>query len=459
MASACVASGSQSSSLTSPGSDVTTAKELEKLMAKKSSFEKAVKDLTALLASQFPSSPPGEQQQMVSAVHRAATLLKTRYTTRGFWAAGLILFRTARTVVGEVAERNRIQQHIKSAQEFLGEGEEGGEGGEEDGERGDDGGRRVGGGRGGGVGEQGTERPSDVREGGGGVLSAASPSFQFEGQLTAAAEPPRPDWLVAQTLLNTLVAAQQQRDLDALAPDSNPQQEEADPPPATPAAGLLSGGMEAQTATALEDLLRDVIARGGADDLLTPGLAEALEASMQASQPPSAPPASKRAVKQLPVLVYTQSGVVPLDGGGVSGRGAEGSDVSGGSSSSGKGSNTGNGSGLEGKGSSGEGDVEVGQGGGEGSGEGSGDGSVDECSVCREKWEVGDKLREMPCSHRFHVDCLQPWLDEHNSCPLCRYEMPTDDHAYERRKEREKEEEEESRGAANAVKAGQYMYM
>ncbi|CAI7897127.1 unnamed protein product [Closterium sp. NIES-53] len=241
------------------------------------------------------------------------------------------------------------------------------------------------------------------------------------------------------------------RDLDAVAADSNgdsnPEREDRDPQegqaPHQAIAALLQGG------STLEDLLRDAIARGGADDLLTPGLAEALEASMQASQPPGAPPASKRAVKQLPVLVYSEAGVVPLVGDGAREGGVAGSGVSGstGSSSSGGKTEEGDSVGLGGERVDGEGKMEAGE------------GSVDECSVCREKWEIGDKLREMPCSHRFHVDCLQPWLDEHNSCPLCRYEMPTDDHAYERRKEREKEEEEEWRGAENAVKEGQYMYM
>ncbi|CAI5949698.1 unnamed protein product [Closterium sp. NIES-64] len=426
MASACVASSSRQ---TSPGCDAITANDLAKLMAKKSSFEKAVKDLAALVAAQYPSSSLDEQQKMIAAVHRAATLLKTRYTTRGFWAAGLVLFRAASTVLGEGAERNRVQQHIKSAQEFLGEGG-GGEGGEEDSSQG------VGGGRGDGEGEQGAGRAREVRGGGGGMLAAASPSFQFEGQLTAAAEPPRPDWLVAQTLLTTLAAAQQQRDLDVIAADSNsdsnPEREDRDPQegqtPHQAISALLQGG------TTLEDLLQDAIARGGADDLLTPGLAEALEASMQASQPPSAPPASKRAVKQLPVLVYSEAGVVPLAG--VGSTGVSGST---GSSSSGGKSEKGESVGLRGEGVDGEGKGEEGE------------GSADECSVCREKWEVGDKLREMPCSHRFHVDCLQPWLDEHNSCPLCRYEMPTDDHVYERRKEREKEEEEERRAAATML--------
>ncbi|KAA8546201.1 hypothetical protein F0562_003060 [Nyssa sinensis] len=82
-----------------------------------------------------------------------------------------------------------------------------------------------------------------------------------------------------------------------------------------------------------------------------------------------------------------------------------------------------------------------------------------ECSFCKENLVLGDKMQELPCKHAFHLSCLKPWLDEHNSCPICRRELQTDDHAYESWKEREKEAEEERRGAANAIRGGEYMYV
>ncbi|GFP81471.1 E3 ubiquitin-protein ligase aip2, partial [Phtheirospermum japonicum] len=81
------------------------------------------------------------------------------------------------------------------------------------------------------------------------------------------------------------------------------------------------------------------------------------------------------------------------------------------------------------------------------------------CSICQENLIVDDKMQELPCKHMFHPPCLKPWLDEHNSCPICRHELKTDDHAYESWKEREKEAEEERKGAANAVRGGEYMYV
>ncbi|CAG7879683.1 unnamed protein product [Brassica rapa] len=74
-----------------------------------------------------------------------------------------------------------------------------------------------------------------------------------------------------------------------------------------------------------------------------------------------------------------------------------------------------------------------------------------ECCICKENLVIGDKMQELPCKHTFHPPCLKPWLDEHNSCPICRHELPTDDQKYESWKEREKEAEEERKGAENAI--------
>lgn len=41
-------------------------------------------------------------------------------------------------------------------------------------------------------------------------------------------------------------------------------------------------------------------------------------------------------------------------------------------------------------------------------------------------------MRRMPCQHVFCEGCILSWLDRDNSCPLCKYELPTDSVVYER---------------------------
>ena len=48
------------------------------------------------------------------------------------------------------------------------------------------------------------------------------------------------------------------------------------------------------------------------------------------------------------------------------------------------------------------------------------------CTVCCEGIVLGSKGMFMPCGHIYHPDCLNPWLKEHNTCPVCRYELPTE---------------------------------
>ncbi|KAG2317552.1 hypothetical protein Bca4012_068450 [Brassica carinata] len=56
---------------------------------------------------------------------------------------------------------------------------------------------------------------------------------------------------------------------------------------------------------------------------------------------------------------------------------------------------------------------------------------MNQCAVCMDELEEGGDVKEMPCKHVFHQGCLMPWLELHNSCPVCRYELPTDDPDYE----------------------------
>lgn len=54
------------------------------------------------------------------------------------------------------------------------------------------------------------------------------------------------------------------------------------------------------------------------------------------------------------------------------------------------------------------------------------------CSICLIEIGKGEETLLIPCGHMFHSPCISKWLDMHNNCPVCRYELPTDDPNYER---------------------------
>lgn len=60
-----------------------------------------------------------------------------------------------------------------------------------------------------------------------------------------------------------------------------------------------------------------------------------------------------------------------------------------------------------------------------------------ECSICLDELTIGQPAIRIPCGHLYHEDCVKEWLEKSNECPVCRFELPTDDAEYERgRKDR-----------------------
>jgi hypothetical protein len=43
-----------------------------------------------------------------------------------------------------------------------------------------------------------------------------------------------------------------------------------------------------------------------------------------------------------------------------------------------------------------------------------------ECSICLAPLEAGDRIGKLPCRHPMHIECLKPWLQRQNACPLCK---------------------------------------
>ncbi|KAK0635046.1 hypothetical protein B0T17DRAFT_474368, partial [Bombardia bombarda] len=50
------------------------------------------------------------------------------------------------------------------------------------------------------------------------------------------------------------------------------------------------------------------------------------------------------------------------------------------------------------------------------------------CSICTEDFTVGEDVRVLPCNHKFHPPCIDPWLvNVSGTCPLCRLDLRPQD--------------------------------
>ena len=48
------------------------------------------------------------------------------------------------------------------------------------------------------------------------------------------------------------------------------------------------------------------------------------------------------------------------------------------------------------------------------------------CSICLQKYKGFDIIKEFPCKHIYHKNCILKWLKESNICPLCKYDISSD---------------------------------
>ncbi|CAL8237995.1 unnamed protein product [Merluccius merluccius] len=44
----------------------------------------------------------------------------------------------------------------------------------------------------------------------------------------------------------------------------------------------------------------------------------------------------------------------------------------------------------------------------------------DNCAVCIEGYRPNEVVRVLPCRHVFHKSCVDPWLLDHRTCPMCK---------------------------------------
>eukprot|EP01068_Selenidium_serpulae_P014228 Selendium_serpulae@DN6074_c0_g1_i2.p1 len=81
------------------------------------------------------------------------------------------------------------------------------------------------------------------------------------------------------------------------------------------------------------------------------------------------------------------------------------------------------------------------------------------CVICQEPYVADETIAWLDddvtiCGHYYHTGCINAWLERHNSCPVCRYELPTEDADYEVTRMRRNEELQRRRhGESPAARA------
>ncbi|RPA94497.1 hypothetical protein L873DRAFT_1830297 [Choiromyces venosus 120613-1] len=47
--------------------------------------------------------------------------------------------------------------------------------------------------------------------------------------------------------------------------------------------------------------------------------------------------------------------------------------------------------------------------------------SGDDCTICKEELVIDEEVSQLPCKHCYHFECVSRWLEEHDTCPICRH--------------------------------------
>lgn len=45
------------------------------------------------------------------------------------------------------------------------------------------------------------------------------------------------------------------------------------------------------------------------------------------------------------------------------------------------------------------------------------------CGICLSEYQLGDRRTILPCMHDYHSACIEKWLSENNTCPICKADV------------------------------------
>jgi len=47
----------------------------------------------------------------------------------------------------------------------------------------------------------------------------------------------------------------------------------------------------------------------------------------------------------------------------------------------------------------------------------------EQCPICMEKYQVGEDIKILPCTHLFHPQCIDKWFEGSRKCPVCKHDI------------------------------------
>ncbi|KAI1241693.1 hypothetical protein IHE44_0005180 [Lamprotornis superbus] len=77
---------------------------------------------------------------------------------------------------------------------------------------------------------------------------------------------------------------------------------------------------------------------------------------------------------------------------------------------------------------------------------------VENCAVCIENYKLKDTVRILPCKHIFHRTCIDPWLLDHRTCPMCKLDVIKALGYWHQKREMK------THASDNNLESGQYQY-
>ena len=45
------------------------------------------------------------------------------------------------------------------------------------------------------------------------------------------------------------------------------------------------------------------------------------------------------------------------------------------------------------------------------------------CTICMTDFQDKEKIKILDCIHRYHVECIDQWLQKNSTCPICKKDM------------------------------------